>query len=334
MRRIWTRLGANAVAAMLVGAGLAACGDDASAPSSRATSEPGGTGRDDVADVTVFDYPAKDEVAVRVLDREATRGARVREVSYPSPLDGSTVTATLTTPTNRPTAAGVLLLHGMPSDREDMRVPGVVFACAGATALAIDAPFVRNGEGTIKLDSRDRQEQIQLITDLRRGIDVLEQSGAEALSVVGISYGASMSALLVGVDDRVGSAALIVGDGGLVAHLTGESGEPVSPLTAATAEQQKEWLSQMRPIEPVKYVGLSEADLLFLNGRSDTFVAVSDAEALHAAAPEGSEIRWYDTGHDLPAEAFRYQFEWVGRHLGLDSGRLEGCVDDHGGLGP
>lgn len=38
-----------------------------------------------------------------------------------------------------------------------MRVPGVVFACAGATALAIDAPYVRNGEGTIKLDSRDRQ---------------------------------------------------------------------------------------------------------------------------------------------------------------------------------
>ncbi len=326
---IRTRSWVLAVTVTLASAALAACGDGASAPSSH-ESESGGAG----TDVTIFDYPSEDAVPVRVLRRETTAQVRRRDVSYPSPLDGSAVTATLTAPAQRPAPAGVLLLHGMPSNRADMRIPGMVFACAGATALAIDAPYVRNGSGTIKLDSRDREEQVQLITDLRRAMDVLEQGGAEELSAVGISYGASMGALLVGVDDRIGSAALLVGDGGLVAHLTDDSGEPVSPLSAAPAEQQRRWLSQMRPIEPVDYVGGSVADLLFLNGRSDSFVDVSDAEALHAAAPEGSEVRWYDSGHDLPAEAFGYQFAWVGERLGLDSGRLDRCVDDFGALGP
>lgn len=319
-----TRAGSGAVTAALVVLGLAACGDDAA---------PTPSVPDLAADLSVFDYPAG-TVTVREVGRDSTRDVRIREVRYPSPFDDSPVTATVTTPRTQPTTAGVLLLHGMPSDRRDMRVPGVVFACAGATTLAIDAPYVRNGEGAIKLDSRDRDEQVQLITDLRRGIDLLEQDGVDEVSVVGISYGASMGALLVGVDDRVGSAALIVGDGGLVAHLTDDAGEPVSPLTAATPERQQQWLEQMRPIEPVEHVGRTEAELLFLNGRSDGFVDASDAEALHSAAPEGSEVRWYDTGHDLSAEAFRHQFTWVGEHLGLDSGRLDRCVTDHGGLGP
>ena len=257
-------------------------------------------------------------------------------MSYPSP-QGDIVTATMSIPVSDAADVAVLLLHGMPLDRNDMRVPATVYACAGATTLAIDAPYARSSSrGSITFTPRDRADQIQLITDLRRGIDLLDQEvgpdGAGHVSLVGLSYGAAMGALLAGIDDRVGSAALIVGDGGLVAHMTEDDGTPTGPLSSVPEPRSRAWLDAMRPIEPLLYVGDSDAAFLFLNGRHDTQVDVVDAEELHAAAGNNSEVRWYDSGHDLTADAFRYQFEWVGEHTGLDAERLTQCIEDHAGL--
>jgi pimeloyl-ACP methyl ester carboxylesterase len=287
------------------------------------------------ADHTLFQYEDEGRVPLRELGSGSVGPVTVREVSYPSP-QGGTVTATMSVPVTEAEDVGVLLLHGMPLDRHDMRTPGVVYACAGATTLAIDAPYVRSGRGSISFTSRDRADQIQLITDLRRGIDLVDQElgpdGAAHVSLVGLSYGGAMGALLAGVDERVASAVLIVGDGGLVAHMTDDDGAPAGPLSSVPEPRSSAWLETMRPIEPLLYVGDSNAAFLFLNGRHDTQVDVADAERLHAAAGGDSEVRWYDTGHDLTAAAYRHQFQWLGEQAGLDSERLAGCVEDHAGL--
>lgn len=287
------------------------------------------------ADHTLFQYEDEGRVPLRELSSRSVGPVTVSEVSYPSP-QGGTVTATMSVPLTEAEDVGVLLLHGIPGDRHDLLTPATVYACAGATTLAIDAPFVRSGRGSISFTPRDRADQIQLMTDLRRGIDLLGQQlgpdGAAHVSVVGISYGAAMAALLAGLDDRVGSAALIVGDGGLVAHMTEDDGTPSGPFSSVPEPRSSEWLDSMRPIEPLLYVGDSDAAFLFLNGRHDTQVDVADAEQLHAAAGDNSEVRWYDTGHDLTADAFRHQFQWVGEQAGLDAERLAGCVEDHAGL--
>jgi uncharacterized protein len=319
------RLGAVlAVAALSAPAG---CGEDTPPPDDAAGSATPSAAQ---GDPDLFDYE-QSRVRLRTLGSKVEGPVTMREVTYESPR-GGTVTATMAEPRAGGTDVALILLHGMPDDRDDMREPAIVYACSGATTLAIDAPYARAEAGSIKLTRRDRNEQIQLITDLRRGIDLLAQEGATQVALVGLSYGASMGALLAGVDDRVGSAALLVGDGGLVAHMTDDEGEPDGLLSAASASQAEAWLEAMRPIEPLLYVGDSEAELLFLNGRHDTMVDAADAEQLHAAAGEGAEVRWYDTGHDLTAEAFRYQFEWVGEQTGLDRDRLAACVDDHGRL--
>ena len=315
-----------ATAALMV---LTGCGEDASAPGgpSDGRAEPSAA----QGDPRLFDYAQEAGVALRSLSSTVEDPVTVREVTYESPR-GGTVTATMAAPRTGATDVAVILLHGMPLDRHDMRAPAIVYACAGATTLAIDAPYARAGTGSIKLTRRDRAEQIQLITDLRRGIDLLTQDGATHVSLVGLSYGAAMGALLAGVDERVASAALLVGDGGLVAHLTDEEEEPDGVLGAVSARQAEAWLEAMRPVEPLLYVGDSTAELLFLNGRHDTFVAPTDAEQLHAAAGDEAEVKWYDTGHDLPSEAIRFQFEWVGETAGLDRDRLADCVDDHAHL--
>lgn len=327
------------VAGALV-AGLCACsgvaGPDPGVPATgtsvqRSPAE-GNPGPDSGPDPSIFEYADHGPVRVRTLGTRIVGPVRVREVDYPSPR-GGTVTATISTPRSRPTPAAVILLHGMPLDRNDMRIPALVYACAGSTTIAIDAPYVRTGQGTITFTRLDRTAQIQFITDLRRGLDLLEQEGATQVSLLGISYGATMGALLAGVDDRIGSAALLVGDGGLVAHMTDADGVPVPPLSEVPRDQAAAWLDRMRPIEPVLYVGASDAAFLLLNGRHDTLVDESDAELLHEAVGENGEARWYDTGHDLTVDAYRYQFHWVGSSIGLDPDRLAGCVDELGQLG-
>ncbi len=332
-----------AVAGAAVLAVLTACSDDGA--DGRADGEPSGSSAASLSadpstagvtgDPALYDYDSDGAVRLATRRSRTVGPMTVREVTYPSP-QGGTVTATLTSPDVDPSDAAIVLLHGMPLDRNDMREPAQVYACAGATALAIDAPYARGRsprtEDAITLTHQDRVEQIQFIVDLRRGIDLLQQEGATRVSLMGISYGASMGALLAGVDHRIDSAVMIVGDGGLVAHLTRPDGTPLPGLGMLPDAEESAWLDDMRPLEPVLYVGDSDADLLFMNGRHDTMVEPADAEQLHAAAGDGSEVRWYDTGHDLPVEAFAYQFDWIGEHLGLDPERLDKCVEEYGHL--
>ncbi len=319
-------------------AGASACSAVDSPPGSggsAASSTPSSGASEVSADRTLFQHEDEGRVPIREIDSRSVGPVTVSEVSYPSPR-GGTVTATMSVPVTDPEDVAVLLLHGMPLDRHDMRTPGIVYACAGATTLAIDAPYARSGRGSISFTPRDRADQIQLITDLRRGIDLLDEelgpNGARHVSLVGLSYGAAMAALLAGVDDRVGSAALIVGDGGLVAHMTKDDGTPTGQFSTVSEPRSSAWLDAMRPIEPLLYVSDSDAAFLFLNGRHDTQVDVADAEQLHAAAGDNSEVIWYDTGHDLNADAFRHQFHWVGERAGLDPERLAACIVDHASL--
>lgn len=333
------RRGVMGVAALALVGGLSACGGAAEpgtgapAPetSVQASTPEGNALPDSRPDPGLFEYTAQGAVPLRTLRTRTVGPVRVQEVEYPGPRGGA-VTATISTPRSGATAAAVMLLHGMPLDRNDMRVPALVYACAGATTLAIDAPYVRTGRGTITFTRLDRIAQVQFITDLRRGIDLLEQRGATQVSLLGISYGATMGALLAGVDDRINSAALLVGDGGLVAHMTDEEGRPVPPLSEVPGDRAAAWLDRMRPIEPVLYVGASDAAFLLVNGRHDTLVDESDAARLHEAVGENGEVHWYDTGHDLSVDAYRHQFEWVGSSIGLDDDRLAGCVDELGQL--
>lgn len=120
---------------------------------------------------------------------------------------------------------------------------------------------------------------------------------------------------------------LLAASPGVVARFT-ENGTPVSMLAMMTDDAEaREWLDLMAPLEPILFVGDATAPLLFVNGREDTIVTMEEAEAMHAAAGPDAEVRWYDSGHDLPAEAFTDQFRWIAEQLGLDPDRLAGCFD-------
>lgn len=265
-----------------------------------------------------LDY--RDSLVRRIDDVE------VRAFRFASPRGGE-ATGLLFVPAGRRIFAGVLLQHGMPANAAYMTPQAVYIARRGAVVLALDAPFARRpGPPVFRAAAADSAEQVQLIVDLQRAADVLlarDDVDPDRLAYVGRSYGGAMGALLAGVERRLKTYVLAVADGGLVSHTIGWDGSRRAP-GGIPPDQWRAWLAAMQPIEPVRFVHLAApASILLRSAMQDRNVPAEDARALHRAASEPKEVRWYDTGHPLDARAHRDQLDWLRRTVGADPPRPE-----------
>jgi dienelactone hydrolase len=192
----------------------------------------------------------------------------------------------------------------------------------GVVALLIDAPFARHGRSgwPVRFDERDRDDQVQLIVDLRRGVDLLTSRSdvdPHRLGYLGISYGGAMGGLLAGVERRLAAYVLVVGDGGLVNHFSvpEASGGHLQGMPAGEAQR---WTRAMEPIEPLRFVGrAAPAQLLFQNGRQDTMVPLAHGRAYQEAGSEPKTLLWYDAGHGLDPQAVHDRHAWLAERLGI-----------------
>jgi hypothetical protein len=262
------------------------------------------------------------------LTAQELHGISVESITYASPKGGE-VPALVVAPKGKGPFPGVIVQHGMPDTKEGMLPAGVDLARTGAVAILIDAPFNRPQHGRIRSDPltftpKDRDEQIQLIVDLRRAIDVLgawPDVNTRQLAYFGVSYGAAMGGLLAGVEHRIKAYVLAVGDGGLVTHFAGPD-DTDGPLQALPAQEQERWLAAMRPIEPINFIGqAAPAALLFLAGSKDESVSPEDARRYHQAASQPKQIRWYEAGHFLNCTARADMMAWLSRHIRIDPRR-------------
>src|ERR671914_1064149 len=143
-------------------------------------------------------------------------GVAVYAVSFASPRGGR-ATGVLCVPPGSGPFAGVLLQHGMPGNAEQTLVAARNLARHGAVVLSLDAPWARRGGRVIAFTPQDSADQVQLITDMQRGVDVLvarRDVDPARLAYVGVSYGGAVGALPAGVERRLKTYILTVGDGG------------------------------------------------------------------------------------------------------------------------
>jgi fermentation-respiration switch protein FrsA (DUF1100 family) len=117
--------------------------------------------------------------------------------------------------------------------------------------------------------------------------------------LLGFSMGAIMGSVLAPVDERVASAALIVGGGNFGALLAGSQLPQARRIRDAgiTGDMLEGFANDF---EPVNFIRHFSGPLLFINGRNDDIVPPANAEALHNAAGENKSIIWYDGGHVPP----------------------------------
>jgi uncharacterized protein len=295
-------------------------GSGSSGADSCAVARPDFAGAATEADRSLFAYDAAAPLNLQRTVETTKNGVEASAISFDSP-DGGSATGLLFDPVARSSLRpGIVLMHGMPSTARAMAGYAQVLAEHGAVVIAIDAPFARRAGQAVRFTAADRAEQIQLMKDLQRAVDVLRARpnvDDDRIAYVGVSYGGAMGALLVGVERRLKAAALVVGDGGLVSHFTGP--EDVAFMTGLSCATRVAWFRDMAPIEPIRFIPhASPTALLLQSGRTDALVPAPDAEALHAAAPEPRTLLWYDAGHGLNAQAARDRHDWLHARIGLD----------------
>ena len=272
------------------------------------------------ADRDLFDYDVAAPLNLQMTVESMNNGVQVSAITFSSP-DGGTVTGLLFDPVTRSSLRpGIVLMHGMPGNARQTAGQARLLASFGAVVIAIDAPFARRSGSPVRFTADDRAEQIQLIKDLQRAVDVLREKpnvDDARIAYLGISYGAAMGALFVGIERRLAAAVLVVGDGGLVSHFTGP--EDLDFMRSLSCETRVAWLQAMTPIEPIRFIPHAPPTALLLqSGRLDNLVPEDDAKALHRAAPAPRTIRWYDAGHGLNVQAAWDRHDWLHERIGLD----------------
>ena len=271
--------------------------------------------------VHLFDYDAESPVLITEESVQQEDGYTVHDISYPSPKTGD-VPAYLVVPNGPGPFAGILLMHGSSGSRSSMLPLAKDLVHTGAVVLTLSAPSARiPGKDWITFTPQDRDEQIQLMVDLRRAVDLLtqhEKVDASRIGYIGYSYGAAMGGLLAGIEPRIKAYGLMVGDGGLVNHFT-DDGEPVGGFEQFDLARRERWLEAMADIEPIDYVSHASASALyFQNARYDRSVSEEDALAYQAAGSEPKQVHWYESGHGLPAQAYTDMVDWLAEQIGID----------------
>ncbi|HYK96256.1 MAG TPA: hypothetical protein VE011_10380 [Candidatus Dormibacteraeota bacterium] len=268
-------------------------------------------------------------VTIRADAASSTRTATVSELTYVGAR--GQVGALLVVPAGSDLQPAVIMLGDMPGSLRDLLPPALDLAGAGVISLVVDAPFERAhriapGIEPLNFTAQDRDEQIQLIIDLRKAVDLLvarPDVDQNAIGFLGWGYGASMGGLFAGVEPRLAASVIEAGNGGLVSHFAtlGDA----SPLAALTPAVRASWIAAMDPIEPLYYVGNASGPVLFQAGTQDTVTTPIEAARFAAAGSSRSSASWYDTGHDLGDTASCDAAKFLGDHLGFDGSAVSAC---------
>jgi dienelactone hydrolase len=193
-----------------------------------------------------------------------------------------------------------LLLHGYSSSKERLAdTMGRALAARGIASLAIDLPLHGSRDDAIIDEARANPQGLarhwqMALAEANAAIAWLgahEAIDARHLNVTGYSLGSYIALQTAAADERIRS--VIIAAGGDL------------PATA--------WTNMVRMIsDPLRYVAsLNRRPLLMLHGRSDRTILPQSAQRLYDAASQPKEMRWYDTGHVLPAAAADDAAAWL-----------------------
>lgn len=263
----------------------------------------------------MFDYDSNLPLDFQEHNRKKQDGTSIIEVSYASP-HGGRVSSYMILPDRGGRLSAVLFMHPSGTSKHAFLKEAGIYARAGCASLLIDGPNVRiPARPILSFTERDRDDHIQAVVDLRRGVDLLidrPDIDGSRIGFVGFSYGAIIGAMLAGVERRIKTYILWACSARMTCFLRNQGKSlPKKDLEA--------YLHLMEVINPIQHVkSSSPSSLLFQNGRKDKYATEDEVAALYQAASEPKQLEWYDAGHALDGRACQKRFEWMQGKLKLD----------------
>ena len=160
------------------------------------------------------------------------------------------------------------------------------------------------------------------MVDLRRGLDLLlarEDIDPQRVAYVGHSFDSEAGAVLDAVDKRIKAFVFM---GGPVSVrdfvLSADSPDMVAFRKAVPAKRLRTYLDTYAWADPATYATrLGPAPALFQYANHDQYAPILYAKKFFAMRTGPKEMRLYDAGHALNAEARRDRINFLRSHLAL-----------------
>ena len=254
----------------------------------------------------------------RVLGTTTLGAALVDDIVIHGP-DGLDIEGYLVRPGEAPSTdpgPGLVMWHWFDSEAPDGNrtqylAEAATLAAAGVVSLLPQGRFPWG----IAPDNAgaDATEIRAEVARLRIGFDLLAARpdvDADRLGLVGHDFGGMLAVLAAADEPRLRALVVVAA--------TPRWGDWFLRFWQI-ADDRIDYLRALRPLDPIERIGDSAARVLCQFADRDFYIAPMTGLELHRAAPPGSELRWYDTGHDMrlpEIEVDRRSF--LGGVLGFD----------------
>jgi pimeloyl-ACP methyl ester carboxylesterase len=192
---------------------------------------------------------------------------------------------------------GVLMWHWLDSEAPDGNRTQYLdeaadLASAGVVSLLPQGRFPwQVAPDNAEADATEIRAEV---ARLRAGLDLLSSRpdvDATRLAAVGHDFGGMLAAVAAAEESRLRAVVIIAA--------TPRWGDWFLRFWQI-ADDRIDYLRALRPLDPIERIGgTGPAAVLCQFAERDFYIAPMTALELHRAAPDGSELRWYDTGHDM-----------------------------------
>jgi dienelactone hydrolase len=262
-------------------------------------------------------------VPLAVQDRGRANGKypiAVHDVSYAVP--GGRVDAYVAVPSVKGNVPAVIYLHGSGEGRERFVLPATWAAARRAVGMTITLPSSTVAEASSLSPQEQLSRQRRIFVDdvvaVRRAIDYLRSRpdvDPSRIGLVGWSLGARVGAVTAGADHRLRAVVLMSG-----------GASPISTyVVQAPARLRPQVRRVLTDIDPLHWLARAKAPILLQDGRRDEIVPRAALVALQKAAPKGTIVKWYPTGHELNAQAYIDQLAFLQKNLPIDGPKIPGA---------
>lgn len=151
---------------------------------------------------------------------------------------------------------------------------------------------------------------------LRAGLELLATRpdvDASRLGLVGHDFGGMLAILAATEETRIRALVVVAA--------TPRWGDWFLPFWQI-ADDRIDYLRAMRPLDPVERISsVGSAAVLLQFAERDYYIAPMSARELQRAAPDGTDLRFYDSGHDMRLDAIQAdRHAFLARYLGFDAG--------------